>query len=197
MPTRLNSSDTGFIHQLQKVLAERTGDQSHVVPVVTDILARVKKEGDTAVFDLTAQFDRITLTAETVRVSPERIAEARRTCPPDVIKALEHAAERIRDYHDKQKPQDARWEDAQGITLGWQWRALQAVGLYVPGGLASYPSSVLMNAIPAQVAGCERLVMTVPTPDGKVNPAILVAAELAGVHEIYTIGGAHAVAALA
>jgi histidinol dehydrogenase len=197
MPQRLNTSDAGFAAQLQQVLAERSGDQSQVVPVVTDILHRVKAEGDAAVLALTEQFDRIALTPETMRVTQERLDQARADCDPKVIAALEHAAARIRRYHEKQMPEDCRYEDEDGITLGWQWRSLEAVGLYVPGGLASYPSSVLMNAIPAKVAGCSRLVMVVPTPDGKVNPAIFVAAAISGVDEVYTIGGAQAVAALA
>jgi histidinol dehydrogenase len=146
---------------------------------------------------LTEKFDRIALTADTMRVTSEEIETAAALVEPDVRAALELAAQRIMAYHSRQMPEDAQWTDEAGATLGWRWTPVTAAGLYVPGGLASYPSSVLMNAIPAKVAGVKRLAITVPTPDGILNPAVLLAAKLAGVDEIYRIGGAQAIAALA
>ena len=143
------------------------------------------------------RFDRLTLTPETLRFAPEEIEALIAEVPQHEREALELAAERIRAYHARQMPEDASWVDESGATLGWRWTPVSAAGLYVPGGLASYPSSVLMNAIPAKVAGVERLAITVPTPDGVANPLVLLAARLAGVDEIYRIGGAQAVAALA
>ena len=153
--------------------------------------------GDEAVLELTEKFDRIKLTPDTMRVTADEVEEAASQVAPDVRAALELAAERITAYHSRQMPEDAEWTDEAGATLGWRWTPVSAAGLYVPGGLASYPSSVLMNAIPAKVAGVQRLAITVPTPDGILNPAVLLAAKLAGVDEIYRIGGAQAIAALA
>ena len=153
--------------------------------------------GDEAVLELTEKFDRIKLTPDTMRVTADEVEEAASQVAPDVRAALELAATRITAYHSRQMPEDAEWTDEAGATLGWRWTPLSAAGLYVPGGLASYPSSVLMNAIPAKVAGVQRLAITVPTPDGILNPAVLLAAKLAGVDEIYRIGGAQAIAALA
>ena len=153
--------------------------------------------GDAAVIELTERYDRLTLTPETLRFAPEEIEALIAEVPQHEREALELAAERIRAYHARQMPEDASWVDESGATLGWRWTPVSAAGLYVPGGLASYPSSVLMNAIPAKVAGVERLAITVPTPDGVANPLVLLAARLAGVDEIYRIGGAQAVAALA
>jgi histidinol dehydrogenase len=149
------------------------------------------------VLELTEKFDRIALTPDTMRVTADEVEEAASQVAPDVRAALELAAERITAYHSRQMPEDAKWTDEVGATLGWRWTPVSAAGLYVPGGLASYPSSVLMNAIPAKVAGVQRLAITVPTPDGILNPAVLLAAKLAGVDEIYRIGGAQAIAALA
>jgi histidinol dehydrogenase len=149
------------------------------------------------VLELTASFDRLELTPETMRFSPEEIAAQAAKVPEAERAALELAAERIRAYHLRQMPEDQLWTDPDGATLGWRWTPVQAAGLYVPGGLASYPSSVLMNAVPAKVAGVKRLAITVPTPDGVVNPLVLLAAQIAGVDEVYRIGGAQAVAALA
>ncbi|MDG1075868.1 MAG: histidinol dehydrogenase, partial [Planktotalea sp.] len=145
----------------------------------------------------TSKFDRMDLTPDTLAFSPEEIEAACASVPETERAALELAAERIRAYHERQMPEDASWTDEAGATLGWRWTPVSAAGLYVPGGLASYPSSVLMNAIPAKVAGVERLAIVVPTPDGIANPAVLLAARIAGVDEIYRIGGAQAVAALA
>ncbi len=147
--------------------------------------------------ELTAKFDRLELTPETLRFSEAEMEALIAQVPAHERAALELAAERIRAYHARQMPQDESWTDAQGAMLGWRWTPVSAAGLYVPGGLASYPSSVLMNAIPAKVAGVGRLAIVVPTPDGVANPLVLLAARIAGVDEIYRIGGAQAVAALA
>lgn len=197
MPHNLSTSDADFEAKFTGFLNLREESEADVAGQVQAIIARVRAEGDAALVELTQQFDRLTLNPATLRVSRQAIAEARAACPPKVIAALEHAARRIRSYHEKQMPQELRYIDEDGVTLGWRWNAIDAVGLYVPGGTASYPSSVLMNAIPAQVAGVKRLVMVAPTPDGRINPAVLAAADIAGVSEIYPVGGAQAVAALA
>ena len=197
MAKRLDARGTDIIADLLTLLSERQDEQGDVSSVVHDIIARVRAEGDAALYDYTKQFDRLELTPDTLRITPANIEQAKADCSDEVREALELAATRIRTYHDKQKPTDMLYTDETGTDLGWRWSAIDAVGLYVPGGKASYPSSVLMNAIPAKVAGCERVVMTVPTPDGVINPAVLVAANIAGVDEIYCVGGAQAVAALA
>ncbi|MGL6211928.1 MAG: histidinol dehydrogenase [Paracoccaceae bacterium] len=164
---------------------------------VAQIIADIRTRGDAALIELTAKFDRLTLTSETLAFSPAEIdAEIARVTPEDRA-ALTLAATRIRAYHERQLPEDASWTDDAGATLGWRWTPISAAGLYVPGGLATYPSSVLMNAIPAQVAGVERLLIACPTPGGVVNPLVLLAARIAGVDTIYRIGGAQAIAALA
>ena len=165
--------------------------------IVSGIIADVTARGDQALVEYTAKFDRLSLTAEGLAFSAEQIDTAYADTDNTVIAALELAAGRIRSYHDRQRPDDVQYTDEAGVRLGWRWRPVTAAGLYVPGGRAAYPSSVLMNAIPAKVAGVERLVMVVPTPDGVVNPAVLAAAKIANVDEIYRIGGAQAVAALA
>jgi histidinol dehydrogenase len=157
----------------------------------------VRARGDAAVLELTERFDRMSLTADRLAFSASEIDAAIAQVPADERDALELAADRIRAYHERQLPLDERWVDDTGATLGWRWSAVAAAGLYVPGGLASYPSSVLMNAIPAQVAGVERLVICAPTPDGVANPLVLLAARLSGVDTVYRIGGAQAVAAMA
>lgn len=161
------------------------------------IIAAVRTMGDAALLDYTKRFDRFDLSLDRLRIGSDAVDAAVRSVAPETMAALRLAAARIQAYHERQVPSDASWTDAAGIRLGWRWTALQSVGLYVPGGTASYPSSVLMNAIPAKVAGVDRLVMVVPTPDDIVNPLVLAAADLAGVDEIYRIGGAQAVAALA
>lgn len=197
MPVTLNIDDADFEAGFQHMLSAKREDSSDVNEAVAAIIARVRAEGDTALCDLTARFDRLSLTPGTLRFSPEEIAAEVAKVGPEDRAALELAAERIRAYHARQMPQDASWTDAQGATLGWRWSAVSAAGLYVPGGQAAYPSSVLMNAIPARVAGVERLVICVPTPGGVINPLVLLAAQLSGVDEIYRIGGAQAVAAMA
>ncbi|OBY25338.1 histidinol dehydrogenase [Leisingera sp. JC1] len=197
MPQFLNTSDTGFEQSFTALLGAKREDSPDVDAIVAGIIADVRARGDTALVELTAKFDRLELDASQLRFTEAEVDAAIADVPQEESKALELAAERIRAYHARQMPEDAQWTDESGATLGWRWSAVSAAGLYVPGGLASYPSSVLMNAIPAKVAGVERLAITVPTPDGQVNPLVLLAARLAGVDEIYRVGGAQAVAALA
>jgi len=197
MPVTLDATAPDFEAAFTTLLTAKREDSPDVDVVVADIIADVRARGDAALLDLTAKFDRVQLTSATIRISAEDIAAAVDEVPAEDHTALELAATRIRDYHTRQLPDDASWQDAAGATLGWRWSPVSAAGLYVPGGLASYPSSVLMNAIPAKVAGVERLAMVVPTPDGVLNPLVLLAAQISGVDEIYRIGGAQAVAALA
>lgn len=197
MPQFLNAADANFETQFTALLGAKREDSPDVDAVVAEIIADVRARGDAAVLELTAKFDRLELTPETLRFSEEEIENYYAQVTAEERAALELAAERIRAYHARQMPEDQSWTDDSGATLGWRWTAVSAAGLYVPGGLASYPSSVLMNAIPAKVAGVERLAIVVPTPDGIANPLVLLAARLAGVDEIYRIGGAQAIAALA
>ena len=197
MPVFLDSSSPEFEAAFQALLSAKREDSPDVDAVVAEIIEEVRTRGDAAVIELTAKFDRLELTPETLAFSADEIAEAVAQVSDADRAALELAAQRIRAYHEKQLPADHQWTDAAGATLGWRWSAVSAAGLYVPGGLASYPSSVLMNAIPAKVAGVERLAIAVPTPDGQVNPLVLLAAQLSGVDTIYRIGGAQAIAALA
>ena len=197
MPQFLDAQAADFEATFTTLLNAKREDSPDVVAIVAGIIADVCARGDEAVLELTEKFDRIALTPDTMRVTADEVEEAASQVAPDVRAALELAAERITAYHSRQMPEDAKWTDEVGATLGWRWTPVSAAGLYVPGGLASYPSSVLMNAIPAKVAGVQRLAITVPTPDGILNPAVLLAAKLAGVDEIYRIGGAQAIAALA
>ena len=197
MPQFLDATTPDFEEQFAALLGAKREDSPDVDAAVAEIIADVRARGDAAVIELTERFDRLTLTPETLRFAPEEIEALIAQVPQHEREALELAAERIRAYHARQMPEDTSWVDESGATLGWRWTPVSAAGLYVPGGLASYPSSVLMNAIPAKVAGVERLAITVPTPDGVANPLVLLAARLAGVDEIYRIGGAQAVAALA
>ena len=197
MPQFLSTTDADFETRFTAVLNAKREDSPDVDAIVAGIIADVRIRGDAALIDLTSKFDRMDLTPDTLAFSPEEIEAACASVPETERAALELAAERIRAYHERQMPEDASWTDEAGATLGWRWTPVSAAGLYVPGGLASYPSSVLMNAIPAKVAGVERLAIVVPTPDGIANPAVLLAARIAGVDEIYRIGGAQAVAALA
>lgn len=197
MPVFLNATDADFEDDFQKLLTAKREDSPDVDDTVADIIAQVRAHGDSAVIALTEKFDRVTLTPDTLRIPEDEVTEAAASVLADQRVALALAAERIRAYHERQRPENAEWTDETGATLGWRWTPVAAAGLYVPGGLASYPSSVLMNAIPAKVAGVPRLAMVVPAPDGVLNPLVLAAAELAGVDEIYRIGGAQAVAALA
>jgi histidinol dehydrogenase len=197
LPLRLDAAAPGFAASFAALLAAQRENAADVDAVVADIVADVAKRGDAALVEYTGRFDRLALTPETLRIAPAEIAAAARACERETLAALRLAAERIESYHRRQCPADLDYMDSVGVRLGARWRAIEAVGLYVPGGTASYPSSVLMNAIPAKVAGVDRLVMVVPTPDGALNPLVLAAAELAGIDEIYRIGGAQAVAALA
>ena len=193
----LSTADADFEAQFTTLLNAKREDSPDVDAVVVDIIADVRARGDAAVIELTSRFDRLDLTPDTIRFTDAQIAEYVAQVPDDERAALELAATRIRAYHERQVPTDDRWTDDSGAELGWRWTPVSAAGLYVPGGLASYPSSVLMNAIPAKVAGVGRLAMVFPTPDGVVNPLVLLAAQIAGVDEVYRIGGAQAVAALA
>ncbi|MEY8830409.1 histidinol dehydrogenase [Sedimentitalea sp. XS_ASV28] len=197
MPQFLDTGSPDFEDAFAALLSAKREDSPDVDAVVTEIIGDVRARGDAAVIELTARFDRLELTPDRMRFSTGEIEQAVADVPEEERAALALAAERIRAYHVRQMPDDQSWTDPEGATLGWRWSAVEAAGLYVPGGLASYPSSVLMNAIPAKVAGVNRLAMAVPTPDGVVNPLVLLAAQLAGVDEIYRIGGAQAIAALA
>ncbi len=193
----LSTRDAGFEADFAQLLSMKREEAEDVDQAVAAIIADVRARGDAAVIELTARFDRLELTADRLAFSEAEIeAEIAKVSAEDRA-ALELAATRIRAYHERQRPEDASWTDAAGATLGWRWTPVSAAGLYVPGGLASYPSSVLMNAIPAKVAGVSRLVVTCPTPGGVVNPLVLLAARIAGVDAIYRVGGAQAVAALA
>ena len=198
MVVRLSSSDAGFEARFRDLLAAKREVSVDVDDAVRDIIAGVRERGDEALLEYTARFDRLELAGpEGLRVTDAEIASARAAVSADDLAALELARDRIRSHHERQLPKDDRYTDAIGVELGSRWTAIDAVGLYVPGGTASYPSSVLMNAVPAKVAGVPRVVMVVPTPEGKINPLVLAAADMAGVDEIYRIGGAQAVAALA
>ncbi len=197
MPLRLDATAPGFAGDFKALVDARRESDAGVSSDVAAIIADVRARGDVAVAELTAKFDRIDLNKTGIEVSRDEISAARASIAPDVLAALELAAGRIRAFHVAQRPGDLDTTDSAGIRLGYRWSAVAAAGLYVPGGLASYPSSVLMNAIPAKVAGVGRVVMVTPTPGGRLNPLVLAAAELAGVDKIYRIGGAQAIAALA
>ncbi len=197
MPLFLDTKDSGFEAGFVALLGMKREEAEDVDAAVAAIIADVRARGDAAVIELTARYDRMKLTPGTLAFSPQEIAAEVAKVGASDRAALELAAERIRAYHERQRPEDAMWTDAAGATLGWRWTPVSAAGLYVPGGKASYPSSVLMNAIPAKVAGVERLAVCCPTPGGEVNPLVLLAAQLAGVDVVYRIGGAQAVAAMA
>jgi histidinol dehydrogenase len=197
MPTFLDTAAADFDARFAALMGQKREEAEDVDQAVAAIITDVRARGDAAVIELTARFDRLSLTPETMAFSPAEIAAEVAKVSPEDRAALELAAERIRAYHARQMPKDESWHEPTGAMLGWRWTPVSAAGLYVPGGLASYPSSVLMNAIPAKVAGVKRLVVVCPTPGGVVNPLVLLAAELAGVDTVYRIGGAQAVAALA
>jgi len=197
MPVFLNTRDPGFEAAFAALLGMKREEAEDVDAAVAAIIADVRSRGDAAVLELTAVHDRLRLTPETMAFSEGETDAAIATVSAEDRAALNLAADRIRAYHERQRPVDEMWEDATGARLGWRWTPVSAAGLYVPGGLASYPSSVLMNAIPARVAGVERLVICCPTPDGVVNPLVLLAARISGVDAVYRIGGAQAIAALA
>lgn len=197
MPMFLSISDPSFEEHFSALLAMKREESEDVDQAVAQIIGDVRDRGDAALLELTARFDRLQLSAQTLAFSPEEMASQIAKVSAKERAALEQAAARIHAYHSRQIPKDEMWTDAVGARLGWRWNAVSSAGLYVPGGLASYPSSVLMNAIPARVAGVERLVICCPTPGGEVNPLVLLAAQLSGVETVYRIGGAQAIAAMA
>ena len=194
---RLSTADPGFEAAFTALLGEARDTTESVDQAVSAIIADVRARGDAALIDYTARFDRVTLTADRLRITKTEIDAAVAGISPGLMAALDIAATRIESFHRKQMPDDLRTVDEAGLTLGMRWSPLDAVGLYVPGGTAAYPSSVLMNAIPARVANVPRVAMCVPSPDGTLNPLVLAAARRAGVPEVYRIGGAQAIAALA
>lgn len=197
MPIFLDTTSADFEDRFRDMLLAKREDASDVNDAVAAIIADVRARGDEALVDLTARFDRLEIAATSLAFTRDEIEAQVALVAPEDRAALSLAAGRIRAYHARQMPDNVQWTDPEGATLGWRWSPVDAAGLYVPGGRASYPSSVLMNAIPARVAGVERLVVAVPTPDGNVNPLVILACELSGVDEIYRIGGAQAIAALA
>jgi len=197
VPRKLFTDRDGFNAEFTALLGLKREMEEDVDQAAADILAAVRARGDAAVVEYTNRFDRMEISASDLAVSNAEIDAAEAACSPETLDALRIAADRIRSYHERMLPDSFSYTDAAGIELGARWTPISAAGLYVPGGLAAYPSSVLMNAIPAAVAGVERLVMVVPTPDGVLNPLVMAAAKLAGVTEVYRIGGAQAVGALA
>src|SRR5262245_25632820 len=197
MPVRLDRNSADFDQRFAAFLAAKREVSADVEAAARAIVQDVAVRGDAALIEATRKFDRLALDASGLRVSAAEIDAALEACDLPTLDALTFARDRIKSFHLKQLPKDERFTDASGVELGWRWSAVEAVGLYVPGGTAAYPSSVLMNAVPANVAGVARLVMVVPAPDGKLNPLVLAAAHLGGVSEIYRVGGAQAIAALA
>lgn len=197
MTTRLSTADSNFEELFARFLTTKREVSEEVGAVVAEVIAHVRDEGDAAVIDYTRKFDRFDPAATGLRITREEIEAAYEAVDKPTVEALKIARDRIEAHHTRQLPEDLRYRDDIGVELGWRWTAVHTVGIYVPGGLASYPSSVLMNAVPARVAGVERIVMAVPTPDGELNPLVLVAADLAGVTDIFRVGGAQAIAALA
>jgi histidinol dehydrogenase len=197
MPIRLDARAPDFAERFGAFLDTKRETPADVEQVVRAIIADVAARGDPALIELTARHDRLDLDASGLRITAAEIEAAYAACDPPALDALALARDRIEAYHRRQLPSDERFTDAAGVELGHRWTAIEAVGLYVPGGTAAYPSSVLMNAVPAKVAGVPRIVMVVPTPEGKLVPLVLAAARLAGIDEVYRVGGAQAVAALA
>ncbi|AWK88646.1 histidinol dehydrogenase [Azospirillum thermophilum] len=197
MPARLDATSADFADRFEGLLHAKREASEDVQTLVAGVIAEVRARGDAALIDFTARWDRQTLTPATLRIGAAEVDAATAQCDPETLAALDLAAARIEEFHRRQVPEVTDYRDASGVRLGARWTAVGAVGLYVPGGTASYPSSVLMNALPAKVAGVGRVVMVVPTPDGQLNPLVLAAAKRCGITEIYRIGGAQAVAALA
>jgi histidinol dehydrogenase len=197
MPTRLDRSSPDFAERFAAFLAAKREASADVERATRAIVDDVAARGDAALIEATRKFDRLDIDAAALRVTAAEIDAAVQASDGKTLDALKFARDRIEVFHRRQLPKDERFIDALGVELGWRWSAIDAVGLYVPGGTAAYPSSVLMNAVPAKVAGVARVVMVVPSPDGKLNPLVLAAADLGGVSEIYRVGGAQAVAALA
>jgi len=197
MPTRLSLSSSNFLQEFECFLNIKRDSQASVEKVVTNILEDIRLNGDEALFKYTSQFDMHQLKSNNIRITSQETDQALLECDQEQLKALKLAEKRIRAFHEKQLPSDLNYEDDIGVKLGLKWNPIDAVGIYIPGGLASYPSSVLMNSIPAKVAGVKRLAMVVPTPGGVINPLVLAAARISGVDEIYKVGGAQAIGALA
>jgi histidinol dehydrogenase len=197
MPVRLDRSSADFDERFGKFLAAKREVSADVEAAARAIVEDVAARGDAGLIEATRKFDRLALDAKGLRVTTAEVDAAVKACDAATLEALRFARDRIETFHLKQMPKDERFTDSLGVELGWRWSAIESAGLYVPGGTAAYPSSVLMNAIPAKVAGVARLVMVVPAPDGKLNPLVLAAAQLGGVSEIYRVGGAQAIAALA
>ncbi|MEM7290782.1 MAG: histidinol dehydrogenase, partial [Pseudomonadota bacterium] len=197
MTTRLHFSQSDFDLLFEELLTQKREAADDVSSVVRKILTDIREHGDDAVFEYTQKFDRLDLNEVGMAVSQSEIKDAYASIEANTLEALKLAHDRIFSHHKRQMPKDDRYTDSIGVELGSRWTAVESVGLYVPGGTASYPSSVLMNAVPAKVAGVERMVMVVPAPDGFIQPLVLAAAKLAGIDEIYRVGGAQAVAALA
>jgi histidinol dehydrogenase len=197
MAQRLNTSEPDFEMRFSAFLAAKRESAPDVNAAVAAIVDDVRARGDAALIELTRRFDGIDLSATGIRVSKEEVEKAWAACAPSDLEALAFAADRIKRHHERQLPRDDRYRDALGVELGYRWTAVESVGLYVPGGQASYPSSLLMNALPAKVAGVPRIAMVVPMPSHTANPLVLAAARVAGIDEIYRVGGAQAIAALA
>jgi histidinol dehydrogenase len=197
MAIELDMAAPGFDERFAALIGAKREQAADVDAAVAAIIEDVRSRGDAALADFSLRFDRVDVASLGVAIGAAEIDTAVADCDSEALKALELAYTRVTDYHERQKPADFRFTDALGVELGWRWRPIDSVGLYVPGGAASYPSSVVMNAVPAKVAGCRRLAMVVPTPEGHVNPLVLAAARIAGIDEIFRVGGAQAVAALA
>ncbi|MEJ0095718.1 MAG: histidinol dehydrogenase [Methylocella sp.] len=197
MPLRLDARSPDFATSFRALLSMKREAAADVDQAAQAIIAEVRATGDAALIGYSRKFDRVDLEKLGLRVEPAEIDAALGLCQPEALAALKLAHQRIVTFHERQRPRDERFVDALGVELGWRWSSVESVGLYVPGGTASYPSSVLMNATPAKVAGVDRVVMVVPVPDGKINPLVFAAAKIAGVDEIYRVGGAQAIAALA
>ena len=197
MPVTLDGRAADFESRFSTLLGAKREVSADVDAVVAAILDDVRIRGDAALAEYTQRFDRVDVATQGLAISRAEVASAFDACDRRALEALELAHARVTDYHRRQAPQDVAFVDELGVELGWRWRPIAAVGLYVPGGAASYPSSVVMNAVPAKVAGCARIAMVVPTPDGRINPLVLAAARISGIDEIYRIGGAQAIAALA
>jgi len=196
MVARLDARKENFAEKFATLVEGNRESEEDVSRIVREIIAEVRARGDTALCEYGKRFDKIDLTPEALRVPASEIEAATKSAAPELREALGLAADRIEAYHQRQLPEDLRYKDESGAQLGWRWRAVESVGLYVPGGTANYPSSVLMNAVPARVAGVKRIVMVTPATGGSINPLTLVAAHIAGVEEIYRVGGAQAIAAL-
>ena len=197
MAITLDMRSADFERRFAVLMAAKRESSADVDVAVAAIIADVRARGDEALAELSLRFDRVDIARLGLRIGAAEVEAAIAACAKTALEALKLAHSRVTDFHRRQKPADLRFTDPLGVELGWRWRPIDAVGLYVPGGAASYPSSVIMNAVPAKVAGCRRLAMVVPTPDGRINPLVLAAARIAGVDEIYRVGGAQAIAALA